>query len=286
MSAVAAERAPLIAATTAARLLSLIVALAAFVVAFGPARRAAQRFELRLGRRTPVYFQRILCAGLGVRVRRHGALSFAPKQLIVANHVSWLDIPVLGSLGPMSFLAKKEIGDHPIGRELVAMQGVVYVDRRRRSAIPAVNARMLEAMRAGVAVVLFPEATTGDGNRLLHFRSSHFEAVRLAACSDNEGHAVIQPIYINYSSIAGLPVARWQRPRIAWYGDMAFLPHFLRYSRSGGVTCDVYCGHPIRILPDMDRKTAARLAEVAVRELASRARSAGRLFSPQGKAPK
>ncbi|HZZ60474.1 MAG TPA: lysophospholipid acyltransferase family protein [Roseiarcus sp.] len=283
MSAVvAADGPPPIAATTAARLLSLIVALAAFVIAFGLARRVAQRFELRLGRDIPVYFQRILCAGLGVKVRRHGNMTSSPKRLIVANHVSWLDIPVLGSLGPMSFLAKKEIGDHPFGRELVAMQGAVYVDRRRRSAIPAVNARIVEAMRAGAAVVLFPEATTGDGNRLLRFRSSHFEAVRLAACSDDDGAAVIQPIYIDYSRIAGLPVARWQRPRIAWYGDMAFLPHFLRYSRCGGVTCDVYCGQPIRILPDSDRKTAARLAEAAVRELASRARSGRKAILPAG----
>jgi lyso-ornithine lipid O-acyltransferase len=283
VSAVAADRPPPITATTAARLLSLGVALAAFVIAFGLARRAAQRFELRLGGDIPVYFQRILCAGLGVKVRRHGSLGSAPKRLIVANHVSWLDIPVLGSLGPMSFLAKKEIGDHPIGRALVAMQGVVYVDRRRRSAIPAVNACIAETMSAGAAVVLFPEATTGDGNRLLRFRSSHFEAVRLVACSDNEDPAIIQPIYIDYSRIAGLPVVRSQRPRIAWYGDMAFLPHLFRYCRGGGVTCDVYCGQPIGILPDMDRKTAARLAEAAVRELASRARSGRGAILPAGK---
>jgi lyso-ornithine lipid O-acyltransferase len=282
MSAVAADRFPPIRATTAARLLSLVVALAAFVIAFGLARRAAQRFESRLGRNIPVYFQRILCAGLGVKVRRHGNLSSAPKRLIVANHVSWLDIPVLGSLGPMSFLAKKEIGDHWVGRWLVAMQGVVYVDRRRRSAIPAVNARIAEAMRAG-AVVLFPEGTTGDGNRLLRFRSSHFEAVRLVARSNDEGPAIIQPIYIDYSRITGLPLARWQRPRIAWYGDMAFLPHFLRYSLAGGVTCDVYCGQTIRIPPDMDRKTAARLAETAVRELASRARTDRETILPTAK---
>ena len=53
---------------------------------------------------------------------------------------------------------------------------------------------------------------------------------------------------------------------------MSFLPHFLQYARGGGVTCDVYCGDPIRVLPDMNRKTAARLTEAAVRELASRAR--------------
>jgi lyso-ornithine lipid O-acyltransferase len=285
MSAVVADRPAPIGAMTAARLLSLIVALAAFIIAFGLARRTAQRFQFRLGRDIPVYFQRILCAGLGVKVRRHGSLSSAPKLLIVANHVSWLDIPVLGSLGPMSFLAKKEIGDHPVGRALVAMQGVVYVDRRRRSAIPAVNARIAEAMSAG-AVVLFPEATTGNGNRLLRFRSSHFEAVRLVARSDDEGPAIIQPIYIDYSRLAGLPLARCERPRVAWYGDMAFLPHFLRYCRSGGVTCDVYFGQPIPIPPDMDRKTAARLSEDAVRELASRGRYDRGLFSPRRKAPK
>ncbi len=284
MSAVAtgAGGRPAITATTATRLLSLIVALAAFIIAFGPPRRAAQRFGLPFGRAIPVYFQRLLCAGLGVKVRRHGTLCSAPKRLIVANHVSWLDIPVMGSLGPMSFLAKKEVGDHPMGRQLVAMQGVVYVDRQRRTAIPAVNARMVEAMRAGAAVVLFPEATTGDGNRLLRFRSSHFEAIRLAACSDNEGPTVIQPVYLHYSSIAGLPTARWQRPRIAWYGDMAFLPHFLQYFRGVGVTCDVYCGHPLRVLPDLDRKTAARLTEAAVRELSAKARSGNQAILPEG----
>ncbi|HKN30020.1 MAG TPA: lysophospholipid acyltransferase family protein [Roseiarcus sp.] len=282
-AATANERRSLIAATTAARLLSLIVVLAAFVVAFGPPRRAAQRLGSRLGGRIPVYFERLLCAGLRVKVRRHGTFSSAPKQLIVANHVSWLDIPVLGSLGPLAFLAKKEVGDHPIGRELVALQGVIYVDRRRRSGIPAVNARIVEAMRAGSAVVLFAEATTGDGNRVLRFRSSHFEAVRLAACSDNEGPAVIQPVYLHYSSIAGLPTVRGQRPRIAWYGDMAFLPHFFQYARGGGVTCDVYCGPPIRVLPDMDRKTAARLTESAVRELAAKARSGIAAILPAGK---
>ena len=281
-AATANERRSLMAATTAARLLSLIVALAAFVIALGPPRRIALRFGSHFGAGIPVCFQRILCAGLGVKVRRHGTFGSAPKQLIVANHVSWLDIPVLGSLAPMAFLAKTEVGDHPIGRELVGLQGVVYVDRRRRSCIPAVNARIVEAMRAGSAVVLFAEATTGDGNRLLRFRSSHFEAVRLAACSDDEGPAVIQPVYLHYSSIAGLPTARWQRPRIAWYGDMTFLPHLLQYAGGGGVTCDVYCGRPIRVLPDMDRKTAARLTESAVRELAAKARSGIAAILPVG----
>ena len=131
---------------------------------------------------------------------------------------------------------------------------------------------MVETMRAGAAVVLFAEATTGDGNRLLRFRSSHFEAIRHAAIAGNEIPAVIQPVYLHYSRLGGLPLARFARPSIAWYGDMTFLPHFCRYVAGAGVTCDVYCGAPIRVTPDMDRKTAARLTEAAVRNLAADAR--------------
>jgi len=130
---------------------------------------------------------------------------------------------------------------------------------------------MAEAIRAGCPVVLFAEATTGDGNRLLKFRSSHFEAIRQAAKSDNQCPAFIQPVYLRYSRLAGLPVARFERPRIAWYGDMTFMPHFARYLSGGGVTCDVYCGEPIRVRPEMDRKTAARLTATAVRRLAAEA---------------
>jgi 1-acyl-sn-glycerol-3-phosphate acyltransferase len=270
---------------TATRLVFLVMALAAFILAFGPPLMIAQSLALRFGRRFPVYFQRLLCLGLGVRVRRHGSFSAAPRQLIVANHVSWLDIPVLGSLEPMAFLAKKEIADSVFARKLVALQGVVYVNRRRPSCIPLVNARMVETMRSGSAVVLFAEATTGDGNRLLRFRSSHFEAVRLAACLDKGGPVVVQPVYLNYSGVVGLPIARWERPRIAWYGDTPFMPHFFQYARGGGVICDVYCGKPIRILRQMDRKAVARLTEAAVRELAAKARANSVAISRCGKTP-
>ncbi len=68
-------------------------------------------------------------------------------------------------------------------------------------------------------------------------------------------------------------MARCERPRIAWYGEVTFLAHFLHYAGGGGVTCDVYCGAPIRVWPGLDRKAAARLTEAAVRELAEKARA-------------
>jgi lyso-ornithine lipid O-acyltransferase len=259
--------------TTLLRLLCLIVVLTAFLAAFGLPRRIAQIYGLRVGRWAPVLFNRLICAGLGVRVRRHGAFSAGTKRLVVANHISWLDIPILGSLEPMSFLAKKEIGDHPVGKQIVAIQGVVYVDRDRRSCIPSVNARIAEAMCAGAPVVLFAEGTTSDGNRLMRFRSSHFESARQAASSGRGERQVIQPVYLDYSRIAGLPTTRSERLQVAWYGDTTFLPHFLQIARGGRITCDVYVGAPIEVSPSLDRKSAARLAEASVRNLRARARA-------------
>jgi lyso-ornithine lipid O-acyltransferase len=107
----------------------------------------------------------------------------------------------------------------------------------------------------------------------MRFRSSHFEAIRQPAAGDDRCQAIIQPIYFDYSRLAGLLIARGERPRVAWYGDITFFDHFFRYIRGGGVTCDVYCGTPILVGPQLDRKTAARLTEAAVRELAVRARA-------------
>ena len=152
-----------------------------YIAVCGPPRRVAQSFGSRHGRWIPVHFNRLLCAVLQVRVRRFGTQTSPGRKLIVSNHISWLDVLVLGGLEPMTFLAKKEVGKPWLGREIADLQGVVYVDRQRKRSIPQTNADIAATMAKGEPVVLFAEATTGDGNRLLRFRSSHFEAARTAA---------------------------------------------------------------------------------------------------------
>jgi 1-acyl-sn-glycerol-3-phosphate acyltransferase len=251
-----------------------LAAAALFLLILGPARRVAQASGWRIGRALPVAFHRLLCFTLDARVRRHGAPSVATRRLIVANHVSWLDVPMLGAIEPMTFLAKKEIGGPFLGRQAALLQGIVFVDRQRRRGIPEVNAIMARMMGDREPVLLFAEATTGDGNRLLRFRSSHFEAIRqTAARSDG---AIVQPVFLHYSRIAGLPVDRADRPNVAWYGDMTFLPHLWRLLRGGGVTCDIFYGDPIPVLAASNRKLLAQATERAVRGLAERARTASR----------
>jgi 1-acyl-sn-glycerol-3-phosphate acyltransferase len=260
------------------RLVSGLFAAALFLLIFGPARRFAQASGWRVGRTLPVAFHRLLCFTLDARLRRHGTPSLAARRLIVANHVSWLDIPLLGAIEPMTFLAKKEVGGSFLGRQVALLQGVVFVDRQRKRSIPEVNADMVRALRAREPVLLFAEATTGDGNRLLRFRSSHFEAIRRARadCWSGSGDSVVQPVFLHYSGIAGLPVARTDRPIVAWYGEMTFLPHLWRLLRAGGVICEVFYGDPIPILASSDRKALSRATERAVRRLAERARARNR----------
>jgi 1-acyl-sn-glycerol-3-phosphate acyltransferase len=248
-----------------------VVAAALFLLCLGPARAIAKHFGWRFGRRLPVAFHRLLCAALGLSVRRMGTPSDAPIRLIVSNHVSWLDIVALGSAEPMTFLAKKEVGNSLLGRIVMALQGGIYVDRRRKRVIPEVNATMARAMRNGEPVALFAEATTGDGARLLRFRSAHFDSVILARAS-GVARAEVQPIYLRYSRIAGLPVARIDLPIVAWYGDMTFMPHLFRVARSGGVTCEVHFGEPLPVGPEATAKALAQATEQAVRRLAGRAR--------------
>jgi 1-acyl-sn-glycerol-3-phosphate acyltransferase len=259
----------------ALRVLVALFAAALVVLVGGPIRRLALRRGWRLGQSLPPLLHRILCFGLGVRLRVHGRATDFRPQLVVANHVSWLDIVILGAMRPTEFLAKKEIGQSFLARELVGLQGAVYVDRGRWRKIPAVNDEMARRMRAGAAVVLFAEATTGDGNRLLPFRTSHFEAPRIALLPDGAlQSAIVQPLFIAYSRRGGLPLGRAERPLIAWYGDMTFFDHLWRFLLAGRVDCDVYCGAPVIVHRRESRKVLARRVENAVHALAEQARLA------------
>ena len=232
-----------------------------------------------LARRTPwrreagasVLFHKILCAALGVRGAVRGRL-VGQAALIAANHVSWLDIPVLGSLLPLAFLAKREVGRARLARVIAELQGVVFVDRLRPRRIPEVNRQIARTLRGGVPLVLFAEATTGDGNRMLRFRSSHFEALRESV--DTDGHALVQPVHIAYRKRAGVPIGRVGQPLVAWYGDTSFADHLWRLLRDEPFDCEITFGEPIRFFRTSQRKEIALRAHASIRQLAADRRSA------------
>lgn len=213
----------------------------------------------------PMLFHRAVCAAAGLRVRVTGAPVPARAPLVVANHVSWLDIPALGGHAPLCFLAKKEVGEWPVVGLFARLQGCIFVDRGRSRAIPGVNRQLAQSLLAGSAPVLFPEATTGDGNRLLKFYSPHFQAAIDGGAAARGGQTVwLQPLAIRYTRRNGLPFDRLTRPFVAWYGDMALPPHLWDILRGGPVECELRYGAAIAVTADSSRKALAAAAAAEI----------------------
>ncbi|MEI6740304.1 MAG: lysophospholipid acyltransferase family protein [Gemmatimonadaceae bacterium] len=169
--------------------------------------------------------------------------------LIVANHRSWLDIPIMLAAGGCTFVGKQEVRDWPLIGPLSEALGIIWIDRRRMrdllNVLPAVEA----ALQRGERVVLFPEGTTTNGRQVLPFKSGLFEAaVRTGA--------PVVPVAMTGFAAAGDPDA------LCWYGTetlVANLPRVLGL-RGAGVMLTI---EP-RVAPVPDRKAMARSAHAAI----------------------
>src|SRR5689334_18794389 len=169
----------------------------------------------------PVFYHRWCCRILGFRIRVIGAPTRERPALFAANHVSYTDITVLGSIIPGSFVAKSEVARWPFFGWLAKLQRSVFIDRQVRSAAAQRDA-IGERLAAGDALVLFPEGTSGDGNRVLPFKSALFAA---AQQRQDDPPVIVQPVSIAYARLDGMPIGRSYRPFFAWYGAIELTPH-------------------------------------------------------------
>ena len=210
----------------------------------------------------PVWFHRVLLRLFNVRVIEKGKPPGEAATLVLANHVSWLDIPVIGSLHPLSFIAKSEIEGWPVVGLLAKLQRSVFIDRQRRKATAEVNDALAHRLVKGEVIVLFAEGTTSDGNRLLPFRSSLVGAAQAALLHDSVEQVYLQPLAIAYIRRDGLPVTRRERPFIAWYGDMDLAPHLKLFVQGRPLDVVVTWGEPIPFGGNRKKATAQAEAEV------------------------
>lgn len=254
------------------RALFVLPALALLTLVLIPMQALAILTRLPIQRAIPVFFHRALCALLGVRVHVIGAPMRGHPLLIVSNHMSWLDIPVITSVLSVVFVAKSEVATWPLVGILAKLQRSLFVERGRRHKTPETNAAIARQLAAGDAVVLFGEGTSSDGNRVLPFRSALIGAARDAVESLEHGRQVfIQPLSIAYVRFQGLPMGRQHRPLAAWYGEAALFPHLMNLVRSGGLDVTMTWGEPIVYAADADRKTVARALHQTVRRLTGEA---------------
>lgn len=244
---------------------------------FGPARTFAATgaaaavlvpFELVMRRispksrpRLPWLFHRALTRSLGIHVVVHGR----PERrgvLFVANHLSWADIPVMGSRMLAAFVAKSEVaGWGPVGW-FADLGRTVYVERERRQATGTARNAIVERLAAGENVILFPEGTNSDGVGVLPFKSALFSAIEGPGC---EGF-VVQPVTIAYTRLNGLPITRERLPDIAWIGDTALIPHALSFMSLGKVRAELRFHSPVRVGDFTDRKALAKHCHDVVAE--------------------
>ena len=250
------------------RLLVVVPALALFTLVLIPVQWLAVRFDWPLKRSLPVFYHRVACRLVGIRVRVVGERVAERPLMIVSNHVSWADISVITSVAPVVFIAKSEVGTWPIFGLLARLQRSVFVDRNRRHKTGDVNAEIAQRLAAGDPVVLFGEGTSNDGNRVLAFRSALIGAARDAlAEAEHTGRVWIQPLSVAYTDMLGMPFGRRHRPLIAWYGDLDLVPHLTHVLRRGAIDVTVTWGTPVPYDETSNRKEVARDLEQAVRRM-------------------
>lgn len=229
-----------------------------------PVELALRRLSRRSRPRLPWLFHRALARSLGIDVVVHGRAARRGGVLFVVNHLSWADIPVLGSRILGAFVAKSEVaGWGPVGF-LSTLARTVYVDRERRQATGDARNAIVDRLAVGENVILFPEGTNGDGVAVLPFKSALFAAIE----GGGEGAAdfVIQPVTLAYTRLNGMPITRTQLPEVAWLGETALLPHLMAFMSLGKVRAEIAFHAPVRRSDFADRKALARHCQTVVAE--------------------
>lgn len=210
----------------------------------------------------PVLYHRMVCVILGIKVKVNGQRSTVMPTLFVCNHVSYLDIEVLGGRIPGCFVAKAEVATWPFFSTLAKAQRTIFVDRRSSKTS---NSRdeMLKRLDTGDNLMLFPEGTSSDGTRVLPFRSALFAVAQLRR---DDKPIVVQPVAISYTRLDGIPLGRYWRPLFAWFGDLDLVPHLWQMVCLGETEAVVTFFPPVDIDRLGDRK---KLAEYCFQQVSS-----------------
>ncbi|OEJ93375.1 lysophospholipid acyltransferase family protein [Streptomyces thermolilacinus] len=231
---------PLLAALRVAAGLTAVLAGLALAPLTAPLRPAARH------RLTRVWCRTVLRA-FGVRARVTGAPPPPGPLLVVANHVSWLDVVLVAAVLPGRMVAKREVRHWPLLGPLAALGGTLFLDRDRLRALPGAVRGLARALAAGHRVVVFPEGSTWCGRAHGRFRPAAFQAALDAG-------AAVQPVRITYRPVGPA----------AFVGDDPLAVSLWRVAAAGRLTAEIRLLAPIPHGAHPDRRALARAARTAV----------------------
>jgi 1-acyl-sn-glycerol-3-phosphate acyltransferase len=185
------------------------------------------------------FYSKLLLKVLGIKTDFKNLQTHHQNQnyLVVSNHLSYLDVLVLASKIPACFVTSFEIKQTPFLGQLCSLAGCLFVDRKNRSGLKGEINELRDALKSGLNVIVFPEATSTDGSEVLRFKRPLFES------SVATGKAIL-PMTINYQLISQEPVSLNNRDVVCWYGDMDFFPHFLTLLEQTEVKVEVILNAP------------------------------------------
>lgn len=191
---------------------------------------------------------RLVILAFGVRMKVTGGPAPADGPLlVVANHISWLDIPLVATVLPGRMLAKREVRSWPVLGPLAARGGTLFIDRDRLRALPETVRTMAGAMAAGGRVVVFPEGSTWCGRGGGAFRPAAFQAAVDASVP-------VQPVRLEYRPVGPA----------AFVGDDSLAASLWRIATARGLTAEIRILDPISSIQYPNRRALARAAQRAV----------------------
>lgn len=212
----------------------------------------------------PMLWHRIICFCFGIRVVVEGAPLRDGHIVYVSNHLSYLDIPVIGGVIRASFVAKKEVESWPVFGFLARLQNTVFI-KRSRSAAADEKDSVGSVIDQGRNLVIFPEGTSTDGRTVIDFKSSLFSLMLDSHLPD----LMIQPFTISMRRVDGVfPETQDLRDIYSWHRDMdTELPaHLWRFARSKGAVIVLRFHAPVAARDYADRKALAKICHKAVAE--------------------
>ena len=205
----------------------------------------------RIAEPVPNWFFKAACRLMGAKIDVRGTPSSATPVLFVANHISWLDIFVLGGVLGSSFVARADLAGWAVFGWLSKLRRTIFIDRENRARSGAHLEQMNERLEAGDSLILFPEGTSSDGGRVLPFKSSLFA---VAERWPGEQPLTVQSISIAYTRMNNMPLGRHLRPYVGWFGDMELGSHLWELLTMGRVTAVVTFHEPVTLETLKSRK--------------------------------
>jgi lyso-ornithine lipid O-acyltransferase len=201
---------------------------------------------------------------MDIRCDVHGGIP--THGLVVANHLSYLDIVILSAAMPCFFVAKSEIGGWPYFGKAARVGGTMFIDRSSMASAEKVAATISDRLRLPIPVLFFPEGTS-TGGTMLRFHTRLFEPAIL--CS-----APITAASIRYVTSDGTP-----ERELCWFGDESFTPHLLRTLNTKGFRAELCFGEP-RVYTH--RRVAAKetFAEIAAMREGTREKEREEMLQP------